>query len=66
MRYRKIGLTPADLELDKDHIVGTAFTLGEDEISEEQTSAGDEGKDDSVDVEQSDSILNYFIISKDN
>ena len=41
LRYRKMGLTPADLDLDKDHIVGTAFSLGEDEILDDEC-AGEE------------------------
>ena len=66
LRYRKRGLTPADLDLDKDHIVGTAFSLGEDEILDDECVGEEHTKKHAATSNGDNSIMDLFIIKKDN
>ena len=67
MRYRAMGVTPTDFEMVKDHMIATAFSLGEDEISEEcQGEDKHNNHGDSKARDPDSSIMDLFIISKQN
>ena len=62
-RFRERGVTPNDFELAKDFLIGTSFTLGEDDISDQNNSTGEE---DENKARESDSFFDHFIICQHN
>ena len=69
MRYRKMGVTPYDFEIAKNHIVGNAFTLGEvdmDNLADTDQKGEDSCESSHDERDHGDSLIDLFIISKNN